>query len=87
MKRTGLITLGCLTLLFTLPQLPKAHAQSALTPAEARAIAVDAYVYFYPLVSMDITRRQSTNIEAGKEVAKGPMNMFVSVPEYPTADL
>ena len=85
MKRTGLITLGCLTLLFTL--LPKAHAQSALTPAEARAIAVDAYVYFYPLVSMDITRRQSTNIEAGKEVAKGPMNMFVSVPEYPTADL
>jgi hypothetical protein len=67
--------------------LPKAHAQSALTPAEARAIALDAYVYFYPLVSMDITRRQSTNIEAGKEVAKGPMNMFVSVPEYPTADL
>jgi hypothetical protein len=76
-----------LTVLFTLPQLPKAYAQSALTPAEARAIAVDAYVYFYPLVSMDITRRQSTNIEAGKEFAKGPMNMFVSVPEYPPADL
>jgi len=87
MKCTGLITLGCLTVLFTLPQLPKAHAQSALTPAEARAIAVDVYVYFYPLVSMDITRRQSTNIEAGKEVAKGPMNTFVSVPEYPAADL
>ena len=78
MKRTGLITLGCMTALFALPQLP-AHAQSALSPAEARAIAVDAYVYFYPLVSMDITRKQSTNIEAGKEVAKGPMNTFVSV--------
>ena len=50
-----------------------------LTPDEARSIAVDAYVYFYPLVSMDITRRQSTNIEPGKEFAKGPMNMFVSI--------
>jgi hypothetical protein len=58
-----------------------------LTSDQARDIAVDTYVYFYPLVSMDVTRRQSTNIEAGKEVAKGPMNTFVSVPAYPTADL
>ena len=36
---------------------------------------------------MDITRKQSTNIEPGKEFGKGPMNMFVSVPEYPPADL
>ncbi len=48
---------------------------------------MDAYIYFYPLVSMDITRLQSTNVEPGKEFAKGPMNMFVSVPEYPPADL
>jgi hypothetical protein len=59
----------------------------SLTPDQARDIAVDAYVYFYPLVSMDVTRKQSTNIEAGKEIAKGPMNTFVSVPAYPTADL
>jgi hypothetical protein len=58
-----------------------------LTAEEAHAIAVDAYLYFYPLLSMDITRKQSTNIEPGKEFAKGPMNMFVSVPEYPPADL
>jgi hypothetical protein len=58
-----------------------------ITPQEAQSIAVDAYVYFYPLVSMDLTRKQSTNIEPGKEFAKGPMNMFVSVPEYPPADL
>jgi hypothetical protein len=62
-------------------------AEAKLSPDEAKQIAVDAYVYFYPLVSMDITRKQSTNIEAGKEFAKGPMNMFVSVPEYPPADL
>jgi Uncharacterized conserved protein len=54
---------------------------------EAHDIAVNAYLYFYPLLSVDITRLQSTNIEAGKEFGKGPMNTFVSVPAYPPADL
>jgi hypothetical protein len=53
----------------------------------AHDIAVDAYLYFYPLISMDITRLQSTNIEAGKELGKGPMNTFVSIPAFPPADL
>lgn len=57
--------------------------QPALTEAEAQAIGVDAYIYFYPLISMDITRKQSTNIEAGKEFGKGPMNTFVNVPAFP----
>lgn len=61
-------------------------AQSSLTADEARAIAVEAYVYFYPLMSMDITRLQSTNIDAGKEMGKGPANMFVNIPEYPPAN-
>ena len=62
-------------------------SQPALTETEAQAIAVDAYLYFYPLISMDITRKQSTNIEAGKEFGKGPMNMFVNVPAFPPADM
>ncbi|WP_223442140.1 MULTISPECIES: DUF1254 domain-containing protein [Pseudomonas] len=62
------------------------HAQSKITAEEAHAIGVDAYIYFYPLLSMDITRKQFTNIEPGKEFGKGPMNMFVSVPQYPPAD-
>ncbi len=60
--------------------------QTAITEQEARALAVDAYLYFYPLVTMDLTRRQFTNIEAGKELGKGPMNTFNSVPIYPPAD-
>jgi hypothetical protein len=63
-----------------------ALAQNAITEQEAHAIAVDAYLYFYPLVTMDVTRKQSTNIEPGKEVAKGPMNVFINVPEYPPAN-
>jgi hypothetical protein len=58
-----------------------------LTEPEAFDIGVDAYVYFYPLVTMDLTRKQSTNVEPGKEIAHGPMNMFVNVPEYPPADM
>jgi hypothetical protein len=86
MKRTRLIALGCIMALLALSPAV-AHAQDKISAAEARAIALDAYIYFYPLVSMDITRLQSTNVEPGKEFAKGPMNMFVSVPEYPPADL
>jgi hypothetical protein len=63
-----------------------AKAQVPVSEGEAHSIGVDAYVYFYPLLSMDITRRQFTNIEPGKEFGKGPMNMFVSVPEYPPGD-
>jgi hypothetical protein len=57
-----------------------------LTQDQAHAIAVDAYVYFYSLVTMDVTRKQFTNIELGKEFGKGPMNTFVNVPAYPPAD-
>jgi hypothetical protein len=67
---------------------PAAFAEGSIqatTEEEARAIGVDAYVYLYSLATMDISRKQFTNIEPGKEFGKGPMNMFVSVPEYPPA--
>src|ERR1017187_9973259 len=58
-----------------------------LTEEQAHAIGVDAYLYFYPLISADITRLTSTNIEAGKEPLKGPMNTFSSAAAYPPGDL
>jgi hypothetical protein len=63
-----------------------ANAQTTATEQEAHAIAVDAYLYFYPLVLMDVTRKQSTNIAAGKELGRGPMNLFTNVREYPPGD-
>jgi hypothetical protein len=77
-----------LSLLVAVTLTPAAMAQGglpAITEAEAQSIAIDAYVYFYSLVTMDVTRRQFTNIEPGKELGKGPMNMFNNVPEYPPA--
>ena len=45
---------------------------------EAHEIGVDAHIYLFPLVRMDLTRKQFTNVESGKGFGKGPMNMFVA---------
>jgi hypothetical protein len=66
---------------------PGSALSADITEAEARAIGVDAYLYFYPLITMDVTRRQLTNIEAGKSEIGGPANMFVNVRAFPTADM
>jgi hypothetical protein len=68
-----------------LSQSASAKAES-ISQEQARAIGVDAYVYLYSLVTMDLTRKQFTNIDPGKEIGKGPMNMFQSAAEYPPAD-
>jgi hypothetical protein len=57
----------------------------ALSEDAAHAVGVDAYIYFYPLITMDLTRKQSINMLM-PEFGKGPMNMFVNVPAYPPAD-
>ena len=66
---------------------PSASRADPITPEEAHDIGVNAYVYFYPLITMDVTRQQLTNVEAGKSEIGGPMNMFINVPEFPTADM
>ena len=62
-------------------------ASAALSEQEANEIGVNAYLYFYPLVSMDVTRRQMTNMESGKKPGYGPANEFAHVREYPPADM
>ena len=85
--RVGLLVVAVICGLYLPQALPTQAASSArISEQEAREIGIDAYIYFYPLISMDITRKQFTNIEPGKEFGKGPMNMFVSVPEYPPAN-
>ena len=58
-----------------------------LTQDQARSIAVDAYVYFYSLITMDLTRKQTTNIQSGERPGYGPMNMFHNLATYPPADM
>jgi hypothetical protein len=56
-----------------------------ISEQDAQSIAADAYVYLYPLVMMDVTRKQLTNMAPGKGMFGGPMNMFVNVEAVPPA--
>jgi hypothetical protein len=52
---------------------------------EAREAAIDAYIYGYPLVTMELTRRVMTNVVA-PEGTRAPMGQFVRMRSYPTAE-
>jgi len=51
---------------------------------EAREAAIDAYVYGYPLITMEMTRRVMTNV-AAPSGTHAPMGQFARLREYPTA--
>ncbi len=55
-----------------------------LTPDQAKAIALDAYVYGYPLVTVEMTRRVMTNV-AQVEAPRAPMGQLMRMREYPNA--
>jgi hypothetical protein len=86
-ESTIVLTLGLLVATALVPAAMAQGGPPPITEQEAHAIGVDAYLYLYPLVTMDLTRKQSTNIEPGKEFGKGPMNTFANIPEYPPANL
>ena len=47
-------------------------------------IATDAYIYGYPLVTMEMTRRVMTNV-AAPEGTRAPMGQWAKLREYPNA--
>jgi hypothetical protein len=81
MKRAFML-LGCIALSAVL-----AGSSSSLTRVPADATindATDAYLYGFSLVVMDMTRKQTTNVEsAGPE--RAPMGQFVRMRTFPTA--
>jgi hypothetical protein len=80
------LPVAVLATLLSLPTIPALAETPSVTEQEAHAIGVDAYLYFYSPITMDLTRKQSTNIAPGKELGKGPMNTFSNIPAYPPAD-
>ena len=62
------------------------QSRQTISEQEAYAIAREAFCYFYPLITMDITRKQCTNVKAGSKPGFGPMNQFTHMRAYPGAD-
>ena len=59
-------------------------ASSTKAPSAEAAVndAVDAYLYGFPLVTMDMTRKQTTNVDSAGAV-RAPMGQLVRMRTLP----
>lgn len=53
---------------------------------DLEAIAAEAYLYLFPLVLMDVTRRITANVPTGVRPGMGPMNRFTHLRAFPPGD-
>ena len=60
-------------------------AEAAVKEREARDTAIEGYIYAYPLVTMEVTRRVMTNVEK-PDGTRAPMGQFLRVRTYPPVD-
>src|SRR5208283_4831690 len=76
----------CLAALITILIAVCSSAKAADTPtaADVDGIAVEAYIYAYPLVTVELTRRRLTNVVA-PEGTQTPMGQFARLRTYPDA--
>ena len=82
------VSLGGLGLLASsaLPQFARAQDGPILDilGSDEFALAIEAYTFAYPLVTMEMTRRVLTNV-AAPEGTKAPMGQLIKVRQYPDA--
>jgi hypothetical protein len=53
---------------------------------DLRTLSREAYVYLYPLVTMEATRRQMTNADPDQRPSMGPPNRFHHIRSFPDAE-
>ena len=53
---------------------------------DLRTLSREAYTYLYPLLTMELTRRQMVNLPAAQKPGFGPANRFSHVRQFPVAE-
>ena len=56
---------------------------AALTQQAANKAAVDAYEYGFPIVLMDVTKTQATNVAKPTTSSAAPFGQFSNIPVFP----
>src|SRR5262245_33616710 len=82
-KKRGTVLLA-VGVLMAAAFLTAQHTKTKLTPAEASKLGIEAYIYGYPLVTVEMTRRVMTNVEK-PEGNHAPMGQFANLRKYPDA--
>jgi hypothetical protein len=71
------------TMTIPAPSLPSETSAAQ----DAQTIAQQAYVYLYPLILMDLTRKQFLNLDPSVNPFGGTANAFTHIRAFPTADM
>jgi len=83
MIRTALVSIA-----LGLSLMPGVSASAqGISDQQAYEIARDAYVYAYPIVTMDVSMHQSTNVPNANTIPlRAPINQFAHARTYPRAE-
>jgi len=87
MRGKGAYRVSAFLFILLLTSCSQSGTKTAGQPGAEQAIsdAVDAYLYGYPLVTMDMTRRSLTNV-AVPDAAHAPMGQILRARTYPAVD-
>jgi hypothetical protein len=77
--------IGCSQKTDTAVEKPLAAVQDDVKQHEAKEAGIEAYIYAYPLVTMEMTRRVMTDT-ATPEGSKAPMGQWAKLRGYPAVD-
>src|SRR5262245_40551148 len=79
-------SLAAASVLVNMVPVRVAQAQT-VSERETYEIAREAYIYAYPIITMDVSMRQSTNVpNANTTALRAPVNQFAHARAYPRAE-
>jgi hypothetical protein len=83
-KKRVAVALLAVGVLMAAAFLTAQNTPTKLTPDEASKLGIEAYIYGYPLVTVEMTRRVATNVEK-PDGLHAPMGQFANARKYPDA--